>query len=97
MRQYLSKLSYKKTILVLFTLSWFLASTQIFAHLPAYEGERVRNDNHFTKQGFAEPVRGECDFTALGPTDTNAGSANIYLGIANTPPNFFCNFTSQDD
>lgn len=67
------------------------------AHLPAYEGERVRNDNHFVKNGFAEPVRGACDIAAVGPTDPNAGSANIYLGLGNTPPNFFCNFTSQDD
>lgn len=67
------------------------------AHLPAYEGERVRNDNHFTTNGFAEPVRGECDITAVGPTDPNAGSANIFLGPGNAPPNFFCLFTSQDD
>jgi hypothetical protein len=67
------------------------------AHLPAYEGERVRNDNHFTEEGFAWPVRGECDITAVGPTDVNAGSANIYLGPGNAPPNFFCAFTSQDD
>jgi len=67
------------------------------AHLPAYEGERIRNDNHFTEEGFAWPVRGECDITAAGPTDPNAGSANIYLGPPNVPPNFFCAFTSQDD
>ncbi|MDJ0853373.1 MAG: hypothetical protein QNK04_33830 [Myxococcota bacterium] len=67
------------------------------AHLPAYEGERVRNDNHFTREGFAWPVRGECDFTAVGPTDPKAGSANIYLGPPNQPPNFFCGFTTQDD
>ena len=68
-----------------------------YAHLPSYEGERVRNDNHFTEEGFAWPVRGECDINAVGPTDVNAGSANIYLGPGNTPPNFFCAFTSQDD
>lgn len=68
-----------------------------YAHLPSYEGERVRNDNHFTKEGFAWPVRGECDITAFGPTDEDAGSANIYLGPGNIPPNFFCAFTSQDD
>ncbi len=67
------------------------------AHLPSYEGERVRNDNHFTDEGFAWPVRGECDINAVGPTDVNAGSANIYLGPGNIPPNFFCAFTSQDD
>jgi len=72
-------------------------STQVLAHLPAYEGERVRNDNHFIKEGFAEPVRGECDMTAFGPTDPNAGSANIYLGEGNTPPNYFCLYASQDD
>ena len=65
------------------------------AHLPAYEGERVRNDNHFTQEGFAWPVRGECDINAVGPTDEEAGSANIYLGPGNTPPNFFCAFTSS--
>ena len=68
-----------------------------FAHLPSYEGERVRNDNHFTEEGFAWPVRGECDISAVGPTDEDAGSANIYLGPGNIPPNFFCAFTSQDD
>lgn len=67
------------------------------AHLPGYEGERVRNDNHFTDNGFAWPVRGECDITAVGPTDPEAGSANIYLGFPNVPPNFFCAFTTQDD
>jgi len=67
------------------------------SHIPAYEGERVRNDNHFVKNGFAEPVRGECDIEAFGPTDPELGSANIYLGEGNTPPNFFCAFTSQDD
>jgi hypothetical protein len=97
MRQYLSKLSYIKFFLVFLTSSLFFASSNLFAHLPAYEGERVRNDNHFTKNGFAEPVRGECDFTAVGSTDPKAGSANIYLGTDNTPPNFFCGFTSQDD
>lgn len=68
-----------------------------YAHLPSYEGERVRNDNHFIEEGFAWPVRGECDINAVGPTDMNAGSANIYLGPGNVPPNFFCAFTSQDD
>lgn len=56
------------------------ATNTVYAHLPAYEGERVRHDNHFTKEGFASPVRGECDITAAGPTDDNAGFANIYLG-----------------
>lgn len=74
-----------------------IASNASFAHLPAYEGERVRNDNHFTDEGFAWPVRGECDINAFGPTDVNAGSANIYLGPSNTPPNFFCAYTTQDD
>ena len=74
-----------------------IASNASYAHLPAYEGERVRNDNHFTEEGFAWPVRGECDINAVGPTDVNAGSANIYLGPGNIPPNFFCAFTSQDD
>ena len=68
-----------------------------YAHLPSYEGERVRNDNHFTEEGFAWPVRGECDITAVGATDVNAGSANIYLGPGNIPPNFFCASTAQDD
>ena len=72
-------------------------SVSVNAHLPAYEGERVRNDNHFVKNGFAEPVRGACDITAFGATDPKAGSANIYLGEGNVPPNFFCAFTSQDD
>jgi len=67
------------------------------SHIPAYEGERVRNDNHFVKEGFAEPVRGECDINAVGPTDSDAGSANIYLSGGNIPPNFFCAFTTQDD
>jgi len=67
------------------------------AHLPGYEGERVRNDNHQTTEGFAWPVRGECDVTAVGPTDPNAGSANNFLGPENAPPNFFCAFTTQDD
>lgn len=70
---------------------------QCFAHLPSYEGERVRNANHFMKEGFAAPVRGECDINAFGPTDPNAGSANIYLGEANVPPNFFCLYAAQDD
>lgn len=72
-------------------------SGSALAHLPAYEGERVRNDNHFTDNGFAEPVRGACDIGGFGPTDPDAGSANIYLGAGNVPPNFFCAFTSQDD
>jgi len=74
-----------------------LMTLAAFAHLPAYEGERVRNDNHFIKEGFAEPVRGGCDINGYGPSDPNAGSANIYLGGENTPPNFFCLYTSQDD
>lgn len=41
-------------------------------------------------------MRGECDITALDPTDPNAGSANICLGPSNTPPNFSCAFTSQN-
>lgn len=77
--------------------SCLLISNAAYAHLPSYEGERVRNDNHFTKDGFAWPVRGECDITAVGPTDVNAGSANSYLGPPNIPPNFFCAFTTQDD
>jgi hypothetical protein len=67
------------------------------AHLPSYEGERMRHDNHFIDEGFAEPVRGNCDVTANGPTDPALGSANIYLGGENRPPNFFCLFSSQDD
>lgn len=67
------------------------------AHLPSYEGERVRNDNHFIEEGFAEPVRGGCDIEGYGPSDPKAGSANIYVGGDNTPPNFFCLFTTQDD
>jgi hypothetical protein len=67
------------------------------AHLPSYEGESVRHDNHFIKEGYAWPVRGACDIKASGPTDINAGSANFYLGNGNIPPNFFCAFTSQDD
>ena len=74
-----------------------MATGAAVAHLPSYEAERVRNDNHFTTEGFAWPVRGECDINAFGPTDPNAGSANIYLGPDNTPPNFFCAFTTQDD
>ncbi len=81
-----------------FTLVTFAAvSLASYAHLPSYEGERVRNDNHFIEEGFAWPVRGECDINADGPTDLDAGSANIYLGQGNVPPNFFCAFTSQDD
>ncbi|TCI02414.1 hypothetical protein EZV61_13735 [Corallincola luteus] len=68
-----------------------------FAHLPSYEGERVRNSGHFETSGFSQPVRGECDVNAVGPTDPNAGSANIYLGAGNTPPNFFCLYATQDD
>ncbi|GEA61623.1 hypothetical protein VCO01S_28160 [Vibrio comitans NBRC 102076] len=68
-----------------------------WAHLPSYEGERVRNSGHFETEGFSQPVRGECLPYANGPTDPNAGSANIYLGDANDPPNFFCAFTNQDD
>ena len=90
-------LSVKKSILTAIIISFTFLSSNLLAHLPAYEGERVRNDNHFIKNGFAEPVRGKCDITAVGPTDPKAGSANIYLGLGNTPPNFFCGFTSQDD
>lgn len=86
---------YMRFCLTLVTAS--AISQASYAHLPSYEGERVRNDNHFTEEGFAWPVRGECDINAVGPTDVNAGSANIYLGPDNTPPNFFCAFTSQDD
>lgn len=75
----------------------FLYAQNVSSHLPAYEGERVRNNNHFIDDGFAQPVRGECDISEFGPTDPEAGSANIYLGGNNTPPNFFCQFTSQDD
>ncbi len=84
-----------RSCLVLVTAA--TASLGSYAHLPSYEGERVRNDNHFTEEGFAWPVRGECDVNAVGPTDVNAGSANIYLGPGNVPPNFFCSFVSQDD
>lgn len=91
------KQAIKKSILGVVAISSLILSASLFAHLPAYEGERVRNDNHFTKNGFAQPVRGNCDITAVGATDPNAGSANIYLGVGNTPPNFFCGFTSQDD
>ena len=87
----------KYTWFYLALISAVVISTASYAHLPSYEGERVRNDNHFTKEGFAWPVRGECDINAVGPTDVNAGSANIYLGSGNVPPNFFCAFTSQDD
>ena len=89
------KLSISRLALVAPVL--FVAVGTATAHLPAYEGERVRHDNHFTENGFAWPVRGECDVTAVGPTDPNAGSANIFLGPGNVPPNFFCLFTSQDD
>lgn len=74
-----------------------LLSSTSYAHLPTYEGERIRNDNHFTKNGFAEPIRGECDINADGPTDENAGSVNIFLGGGNVPPNFFCSIIMQDD
>lgn len=74
-----------------------ILSLRAFAHLPAYEGERVRNDNHFIKEGFAQPVRGACDISAFGATDPDAGSANIYLGEGNFPPNFFCLYAAQDD
>lgn len=85
---------YSKVSATCFLLFFSLNSS---AHLPSYEGERVRNDNHFIKDGFAQPVRGECDVNAVGPTDPEAGSANIYLGVGNTPPNFFCAFAAQDD
>lgn len=74
-----------------------LTASVASAHLPAYEGERVRNDNHFTTQGFAWPVRGACDVSGFGASDENAGSANIFLGPENTPPNFFCLYAAQDD
>lgn len=74
-----------------------LQASASFAHLPSYEGERVRNDNHFARSGFAQPMRGDCDINAFGPTDPNAGSANIYLGEGNSPPNFFCLYATQDD
>jgi hypothetical protein len=83
--------------LAVFAVALLVAVQGASAHLPAYEGERVRNDNHRTEEGFAWPVRGECDITAVGPTDVNAGSANEYLGFPNIPPNFFCAFTTQDD
>ncbi len=86
----------RKLLVTVFTLGLGWASCS-YAHLPAYEGERIRHDNHFTRGGFAEPVRGECDIRAVGSTDPNAGSANIYLGVGNTPPNFFCAFVAQDD
>ncbi len=84
----------KFTVVVL-GLSLFANAS--FAHLPSYEGERVRNSGHFATEGFSQPVRGECDVNAFGPTDPNAGSANIYLGAGNTPPNFFCLYAAQDD
>lgn len=86
---------YKKYCLTF--VSFVSVSLSSYAHLPSYEGERMRNDNHFTEEGFAWPVRGECDINAIGPTDIDAGSANIYLGPGNVPPNFFCAFTAQDD
>ncbi|WP_144393791.1 hypothetical protein [Pleionea sediminis] len=85
----------KAKYICLFT---FITASQLsYSHLPAYEGERVRNSNHFVTNGFSQPVRGECDIDAVGPTDPEAGSANIFLGDGNTPPNFFCNYTTQDD
>ncbi|MDJ0762514.1 MAG: hypothetical protein QNJ97_05940 [Myxococcota bacterium] len=87
----------KKSVSITLLIVGLISAGLAEAHLPAYEGERVRNDNHFTTGGFAAPVRGECDFFANGPTDPSLGSANIYLGGANVPPNFFCLFTSQDD
>ncbi|SMF28929.1 hypothetical protein SAMN02745866_01864 [Alteromonadaceae bacterium Bs31] len=78
-------------------ISLFTLAAESLAHLPSYEGERVRNAGHFATEGFSQPVRGECDVNAFGPTDPNAGSANIYLGAGNTPPNFFCLYASQDD
>ncbi len=87
----------KYTQFCLALITFAAVSLATHAHLPSYEGERVRNDNHFTEEGFAWPVRGECDINAVGPTDLDAGSANIYLGPGNVPPNFFCAFTSQDD
>lgn len=86
-----------KSLIAIAVFGAVVANQSAYAHIPAYEGERVRNDNHFAKNGFAEPVRGECDIGAVGPTDPDLGSANIYLGVGNTPPNFFCAFTSQDD
>jgi hypothetical protein len=38
------------------------------AHLLVSEPERLRNDNHFTTDGFAEPQIGECGPTDLDPT-----------------------------
>ncbi len=87
------QLSSRKT----FYLSILLFAPTTLAHLPSYEGERVRNSGHFETEGFSQPVRGECDVNAFGPTDPNAGSANIYLGAGNTPPNFFCLYAAQDD
>ena len=81
----------------MFALMALVSVQGALAHLPGYEGERVRNDNHDTQEGFAWPVRGECDITAVGPTDPDAGSANEYLGPLNVPPNFFCAFATQDD
>ena len=90
------KIFKRYSLSVLGAISTF-CSIHVLAHLPSYEGERVRNDNHFTQEGFAQPVRGGCDVMGVGPTDPAAGSANIYLGGENSPPNFFCLFTSQDD
>ena len=97
MNSFRSQAGLKPASYLLLVLGSFLAANAALAHLPGYEGERVRNDNHFTDDGFAWPVRGDCDINAVGPTDINAGSANIYLGPPNVPPNFFCAFTSQDD
>lgn len=87
----------KSTSMILSITACLFVASDANAHLPAYEGERVRNDNHFTEDGFAWPVRGECDIMAEGPTDPDAGSANNYLGPFNVPQNFFCAFTTQDD
>lgn len=38
------------------------------AHLLVSEPERLRNDNHFTTDGFAEPQIGECGPSDLDPT-----------------------------
>jgi len=87
----------RPVLLALAIGSLILIAGTASAHLPSYEGERMRHDNHFVKEGFAEPVRGDCDISGNGPTDPALGSANIYLGGDNVPPNFFCLFTSQDD
>jgi hypothetical protein len=38
------------------------------AHLLVSEPERLRNDNHFTTDGFAEPQIGACEPSELDPT-----------------------------